>query len=84
MGVLPLQFAEGTDAQTLGLDGSETFSFSGIDEVSPGKTVLMTIKRAERRDGDGPATPAHRYAPSRSITTSTAAFCRIVLRQILA
>jgi aconitate hydratase len=46
MGVLPLQFAEGTDAKTLGLDGSETFSFSGIEEVSPGKSVLMTIKRA--------------------------------------
>jgi len=46
MGVLPLQFAEGTDARTLGLDGSETFSFSGIEEVSPGKTILMTIKRA--------------------------------------
>jgi aconitate hydratase len=46
MGVLPLQFAEGTDARSLCLDGSETFSFSGIDEVSPGKTVLMTVKRA--------------------------------------
>jgi aconitate hydratase len=46
MGVLPLQFAEGTDAKTLGLDGSETFSFSGLEEVSPGKSVLMTIKRA--------------------------------------
>jgi len=46
MGVLPLQFAEGSDARTLGLDGSETYSFSGIDEVSPGKTVLMTVKRA--------------------------------------
>ena len=46
MGVLPLQFAEGTDARTLRLDGSETFSFSGIEEVTPGKTVLMTIKRA--------------------------------------
>jgi aconitate hydratase len=46
MGVLPLQFAEGTDAKTLGLDGSETFSFSGIEEVSPGKTVQMTVKRA--------------------------------------
>jgi aconitate hydratase len=46
MGVLPLQFAEGVDAKTLGLDGSETFSFAGIEEVSPGKTVFMTIKRA--------------------------------------
>ncbi|HEX4087011.1 MAG TPA: aconitate hydratase [Chthoniobacteraceae bacterium] len=46
MGVLPLQFAEGTDARTLELEGSETFSFSGIDEITPGKTVQMTIKRA--------------------------------------
>ena len=46
MGVLPLQFADGTDAKTLGVDGSETFSFTGIDEVSPGKTVFMAIKRA--------------------------------------
>jgi aconitate hydratase len=46
MGVLPLQFSEGVDAKTLGLDGSETFSFSGIDDVSPGKTILMTVKRA--------------------------------------
>jgi aconitate hydratase len=46
MGVLPLQFAEGTDAKTLGLDGSESFSFSGIEEVAPGKTVQMTVKRA--------------------------------------
>jgi aconitate hydratase len=46
MGVLPLQFPEGTDAKTLGLDGSETFSFTGIDEVTPGKNVFMTIKRA--------------------------------------
>jgi aconitate hydratase len=47
MGVLPLQFAEGTDAKSLKLDGSETFSFSGIEEVSPGKTVQMTITRAD-------------------------------------
>ncbi len=46
MGVLPLQFADGSDARTLGLDGSETYSFSGLDEIAPGKTVLMTIKRA--------------------------------------
>jgi aconitate hydratase len=46
MGVLPLQFAEGTDVKTLRLDGSETFSFTGIDDLAPGKTVFMTIKRA--------------------------------------
>jgi aconitate hydratase len=30
MGVLPLQFLEGEDAASLGLDGSETFSITGI------------------------------------------------------
>jgi len=47
MGVLPLQFAEGTSPQTLGLDGSETYSFSGIDEnLAPGKQIFMTVRRA--------------------------------------
>ena len=31
MGVLPLQFLPGTNAATLGLDGSETFTVSGLD-----------------------------------------------------
>ncbi len=44
MGVLPLQFPEGTNAQTLELDGSETFDFVGIDEnLKPGQQVLMRI-----------------------------------------
>jgi aconitate hydratase len=46
MGVLPLQFAEGVNAATLNLDGSETYSFSSLDDLTPGKTVEMTIKRA--------------------------------------
>ena len=32
MGVLPLQFQDGSNAQTLKLDGSERFDFVGIDE----------------------------------------------------
>src|SRR6187551_1241934 len=31
MGVLPLQFADGESAASLGLDGTETFSISGLD-----------------------------------------------------
>jgi len=46
MGVLPLQFAEGTNAQTLSLDGSETFSITGLsDSIEPGKTVTLEIGR---------------------------------------
>src|SRR5205823_692333 len=36
MGVLPLQFSEGTTAQELGLDGSERFSLTGLsDSIKP-------------------------------------------------
>jgi len=45
MGVLPLQFPEGTNAQTLNLDGSETFSITGLsDSIGPGKTVTLEIE----------------------------------------
>jgi aconitate hydratase len=48
MGVLPLQFAEGTNAQTLKLDGSETYSLTGLsDAIQPGQTVSLEIARKE-------------------------------------
>ena len=44
MGVLPMQFAEGTNAQTLRLDGSETFSITGLSEaIQPGQQVTLEI-----------------------------------------
>jgi aconitate hydratase len=49
MGVLPLQFLEGTNAQTLNLDGSEVFSITGLsDSIEPGKTVTLGIERKNR------------------------------------
>ena len=55
MGVLPLQFAEGTNAQTLKLDGSETFSITGLsDTIEPGMTVTLKIERANRRSDSVP------------------------------
>ena len=38
MGVLPLQFPEGHTATSLGLDGTESFSFTGIEELNSGAT----------------------------------------------
>jgi aconitate hydratase len=35
MGVLPLQFPEGQNADSLGLDGSETFSIEGVTALNP-------------------------------------------------
>ena len=47
MGVLPLQFIEGVNAQSLGLDGSETYSVTGLsDSIQPGQNVTLKITRA--------------------------------------
>jgi aconitate hydratase len=46
MGVLPMQFEEGTSAQTLGLDGSEMYSITGLsDNIQPGQMVTLEITR---------------------------------------
>lgn len=46
MGVLPLEFEDGTDAQTLGLDGTETFSIEGLEGgVEPSKKVWLKIQK---------------------------------------
>ena len=45
MGVLPLQFAEGQTASSLGIDGTESFTISGIEMLNDGvtpKTVAVT------------------------------------------
>jgi aconitate hydratase len=48
MGVLPLQFADGTNAQTLGLDGSETYSITGLsDAIQPAQNVTLEIARKD-------------------------------------
>ncbi|WSL15829.1 aconitate hydratase AcnA [Streptomyces sp. NBC_01283] len=43
MGVLPLQFPEGQTAETLGLTGEESFSFTGVTELNEGRTP-STVK----------------------------------------
>jgi aconitate hydratase len=46
MGVLPCQFKDGTSAQSLKLDGSETFDINGIDgDIKPQQDVTLTIRR---------------------------------------
>src|SRR5437868_2930218 len=50
MGVLPLQFPEDTNAQTLSLDGSEKFSITGLsDSIEPGETVTLEIERKNEK-----------------------------------
>jgi aconitate hydratase len=46
MGVLPCQLPEGTSAQSLGLDGTETFEINGLQgEIAPQQTATLVIKR---------------------------------------
>ncbi|MAY70933.1 MAG: Fe/S-dependent 2-methylisocitrate dehydratase AcnD [Halomonas sp.] len=52
MGVLPLQFEEGTTRKTLGIDGSETFDVRG--DIQPGASLTLVIKR---RDGESVEVP---------------------------
>ena len=49
MGVLPLQFIEGEDAQTHGLTGHEVFHIEGLSEEMQPNAELSV--RAEREDG---------------------------------
>ncbi len=43
MGVIPLQYPEGQNAESLGLSGEETFSIAGITELNEG-TTPSTVK----------------------------------------
>ena len=46
MGVLPLQFKEGTTAQTLKLDGTETYEVSGLNSsIKPQQDLTLKITR---------------------------------------
>ncbi len=48
MGVLPLQFKEGTTAQTLKLDGSETYDVVGLSSaVKPQQDITLRITRKD-------------------------------------
>ena len=44
MGVLPLQFLEGTSAQSLGLDGSEKFSITGLSDWIETEQQVLEIE----------------------------------------
>ncbi len=47
MGVLPCQFKEGTNAASLGLDGTETFDVTGLENgVRPQQEIKLIIHRA--------------------------------------
>jgi aconitate hydratase len=46
MGVVPLQFAEGVTRETLKLDGTETFTITGVANLRPRQDVEVILTRA--------------------------------------
>jgi aconitate hydratase len=58
MGVLPCQFKEGTNAKTLGLDGTEVFDITGLesDEIKPRQDVTLVIHRRTGETEEVPVT----------------------------
>jgi aconitate hydratase len=48
MGALPLVFKEGASWENLGLDGSETFFISGVEDMTPRKVLQV---KAVKKDG---------------------------------
>ncbi len=48
MGILPLQFKDGTDRKSLKLDGTETFDLLGFaDVLKPRMEIALTVNRAD-------------------------------------
>jgi aconitate hydratase len=46
MGVLPLQFTDGENAQSLGLTGKETFEIQGLEQGNA-RTVTVVVSRID-------------------------------------
>ncbi|HYE16130.1 MAG TPA: aconitate hydratase, partial [Pyrinomonadaceae bacterium] len=58
MGVLPLQFKEGTSAATLRLDGTEVFDITGLENgtIRPRQDVTLVVRRANGETVEAPVT----------------------------
>ena len=51
MGVLPLQFPAGETAESLGLNGTETYDVAGVTALNDGATPRTVAVKATRDDG---------------------------------
>ncbi|MDQ4145873.1 MAG: aconitate hydratase AcnA [Actinomycetota bacterium] len=50
MGILPLQFSEGDNAESLGLTGKETFDIEGIEDSLEPQKELTVVARSDNGD----------------------------------
>ena len=47
MGVLPLQFKNGETRKSLGLTGTDSFTIQGLDDLTPGQDVEVSVTRED-------------------------------------
>jgi aconitate hydratase len=52
MGTLPLVFKNGDNREGLGLDGSETYTITGIENITPRKTLKVKAVKPDGREID--------------------------------
>ena len=50
MGVLPLQFRDGENAESLGLTGDEKFTVTGVADIQPRQEVEVRVRKADKSE----------------------------------
>ena len=76
MGVLPLQYSDGENAESLGLSGNETFNIVGAVELNDGRTPkTVKVKAARVTMWSSSTRGSGSTPPARPATTATAASC---------
>jgi aconitate hydratase len=48
MGILPLQFRDGENAEIFGLDGTEVYTIRGVAAATPGSTVAVSARKSDQ------------------------------------
>jgi aconitate hydratase len=83
MGVLPLQFPEGVNAESLELDGTEIYDLRRQRAKSaPRQPIALVIRRADGRSEEVPLVASHRHA-DRGRVLPARRILPYVLRQLL-
>jgi aconitate hydratase len=86
MGILPLQFTAGDNAQSLGLTGDEVFEIKGLREVvekfTPGRRIKVRAKRG--KEAKEFETLLRIDTPQEALYYANGGILQYVLRQLLA
>jgi aconitate hydratase len=71
MGILPLRFVDGQNAESLGLDGSETFDILGLsDDMAPQSVITVKASKPDTLTGSGQAEKVIEFKATALLNTS--------------